>query len=264
MRRFYADIPEGQMHYRAAGTGEENVILLHMSGSSYEEYEGVGDLLAECGYHVYAPDLLGFGSSDKPSHYYYAMDEHIASLLSFMDSVGIGRACVCGNMATANMAARMGVYHPERVRDLLLCHPLYNPDLDYFKRRGHTLAFCKVDVAADGSHLQELWKRSAKYGDAPAVSDRRCADLLKAGEWGETLHWALHDDSPFGTYLKKLTMKTVVAAYGFFSEPTLLEAAAAKIPNGVFVCLDNAAPYLPRTAPQRVAELVCSHFPINH
>ena len=149
MRRFYADIPEGQMHYRAAGTGEENVILLHMSGSSSEEYEGVGDLLAECGYHVYAPDLLGFGSSDKPSHYYYAMDEHIASLLSFMDSVGIGRACVCGNMATANMAAHMGVYHPERVRDLLLCHPLYNPDLDYFKRRGHTLAFCKVDVAAD-------------------------------------------------------------------------------------------------------------------
>lgn len=264
MRRGYVDIPEGQMHYRSAGSGRENIILLHMSGSSSEEYEGVGDILAECGYHVYAPDLLGFGASDKPSYYYYSMDAHIASILSFMDVIGMDDAYVCGNMATANMAARMGVYHPERVRGLLLCHPLYHPDPEHFKRRGRSQAFCKVDVTADGSYLQELWKRSDKYGDAPEVADRRCADLLKAGEWGETLHWALHEDSPFGTYPRKLTMKTVIAAYDFFEKTSALEAVAKKLPDGSFVMLEEAAPYLPRTAPHRLAELVCQHFPTDH
>ena len=140
MRRGYADIPEGQLHYRHAGNGKEIVILLHMSGSSSEEYEDVGNILAKQGYQAFAIDLLGFGSSDTPSHYYYSMDDHIVSVLSFMDKMGIERAHLCGNMATANMAARMGVSHPERVKGLLLCHPLYNPDPDYFKRRGHTPA----------------------------------------------------------------------------------------------------------------------------
>lgn len=260
MRRGYADIPEGQIHYRRAGSGGECVILLHMSGSSSEEYEGVGDILAERGYQAFAIDLLGFGPSDKPSHYYYSMDEHIASILAFMDAIGFESAYLCGNMATANMAARMGVFHPERVKGLLLCHPLYNPDPDYFKRRGHTPAFCKADVTADGSYLQELWRRSSKYGDAIQVSDRRCADLLKAGEWGETLHWALHDDSPFGSYLKKLTMKTVIVAYDFFGNPTLLEGAAKELKQGAFELCRNATPYVPRTAPEQVADIFCRHF----
>lgn len=263
MRRGYADIPEGQLHYRHAGNGKEIVILLHMSGSSSEEYEDVGNILAQQGYQAFAIDLLGFGSSDTPSHYYYSMDDHIASVLSFMDKMGIERAHLCGNMATANMAARMGVSHPERVKGLLLCHPLYNPDPDYFKRRGHTSAFCKVDATADGSYLQELWRRSSKYGDAVSVSDRRCADLLKAGEWGETLHWALHDDSPFGTYLDKLRMKTVILAYDFFGDPALLKSAAAQLQHGAFELCQNATPYLPRTTPEKIAGIFSRHFPLN-
>lgn len=264
MRRGYADIPEGQMHYRFAGEGQEAVILLHMSGSSSEEYEGVGDLLAQRGYHVYAVDLLGFGSSDKPTHYYYSMDEHITSVLSFMDSAGIHSAYFYGNLATANMAAKLAVRHPERVKGLLLAHPLYNPDPDFYKRRGHTPAFCKVDVTEDGSYLQELWKRSNKYGDPIEVSDRRCADLHKAGEWGETLHWALHDDLPFGTYLPQLDVKTVIVAYGRMDTPAALQDVADRLANGTYDIYEDGSPYIGRTAPQAVADMFCKHFPINH
>ena len=263
MRRAYVDIPEGQMHYRFAGEGQENVILLHMSGSSSEEYEGAGDILAQRGYHVYAIDLLGFGSSDKPAHYYYSMDEHITSILAFMDSLEIHSAYFYGNLATANMAAKLAVRCPERVKGLMLAHPLYNPDPDFFKRRGHTLAFCKVDVTEDGSYLQELWKRSNKYGDPIEVSDRRCADLHKAGEWGETLHWALHDDFPFGTYLPQLRVKTIIICYSRMGDPAALRSAAEQLADGMFDIYEDGAPYIARTAPQRVAGMLCKHFPIN-
>ncbi|MBU2644858.1 alpha/beta hydrolase, partial [bacterium] len=68
MKRAYADIPEGQMHYRHAGNGDP-VVMIHMSGSSSDEFEEVGAFLAEH-YSVYALDLLAFGSSDKPPRKY--------------------------------------------------------------------------------------------------------------------------------------------------------------------------------------------------
>lgn len=249
------------MHYRYAGEGGEAAIFLHMSGSTSEEYETVGDLLAERGFCVYAVDLLGFGSSDKPAHYYYCMDEHIATILAFMDALGIKSAYLYGNMATANMAARMSIYHPERVKGIMLAHPLYNPDPDYFKRRGHTTGFCKIDLAEDGSHLMEMWARATKYGDPMEISDQRCAALHNAGEWGETLHWALHDDTPFCKYLEVLRAKTVVVAYSFFGDPTPLKNATKKIVNGVFDFYENATPYISRRAPQVVADMFCKHFP---
>lgn len=252
------------MHYRYAGTGETTILFLHMSGSSSEEFEGVGNLLADRGYRVFALDLLAFGGSDNPSHFYYSMDEHIATILAFMDALGITSAYLYGNLATANMAARMAVYHRDRVDGLLLANPLYNPEPDYYRRRGRTAAYCKVDVTADGSFLQELWNRSDKYGEPPEVTERRCADLHKAGEWGETLHWALHEDTPFGEYLDKIEPKTVIIAYSFFrSSWELLQKAAEKLTNGVFDVYQDATPYVARVTPEKVADMVCKHIPIH-
>ena len=59
LKRAYTDIPEGQMHYRFSGTGSNVIIFLHMSGSSSDEFELVGEKLAQSGFYVYAPDLLG-------------------------------------------------------------------------------------------------------------------------------------------------------------------------------------------------------------
>lgn len=261
MKRAYAEIPEGQMHYRFAGESGEAAVFLHMSGSSSEEYEKVGDLIAARGFRVYAPDLLGFGSSDEPKHFYYSFDEHIAAVLAFMDALGLASAYFYGSMATANLLARLGSVHPERVRGLMLAQPLYNPDPEYFKRRGRSAVFCKIDPAEDGSHLRELWARSTRYGVCAAVSDRRCADLHKAGEWGESLHWALHEDTPFGAYVERLRVPTVIVAYSFFDSPALLRELSGKLPDGAFDLYENATPYLPRTDPRAVAEMFCKYFP---
>ena len=40
MKRAYLDLSRGQLHYRCAGSGTP-VIMLHMSGSSSDEYEVV-------------------------------------------------------------------------------------------------------------------------------------------------------------------------------------------------------------------------------
>lgn len=248
------------MHYRSAGNGKNYVILMHMSGSSSDEFECVGDILAERGFHTFAVDLLAFGSSDRPPHV-YSMDEHANTIISFMNATGIDSAYLYGNLATANLAVHIGASYSSRVKGMLLAHPLYNPDSTYFLKK-RALPDCDaIKPMADGSHLAEMWRRSTKYGSSADVSDARCCCLHQAGEWGETLHWALFEDVPLATLLFQIKAPTTVVAYSTFGEPLLLKEATAMLPNGKYDIYEGANPYIARTEPERVADMFCKYFP---
>jgi len=262
MKRAYVDIPEGQMHYRHAGAGSANVILLHMSGSSSDEYEQTGDLLAQQGYRVFAMDLLGFGSSDRPPRY-YSLAEHANTVLEFMDALGLDKALIYGNLATANMAAHLGVTHPHRVSGLLLAHPLYSDDPVQYAKKKDLPEYSVIVPQADGSHMMELWARAFKYGEPPEICDARCRCLHAAGDLGESLHWALFEDTPVDQLFPLIKVPTVVAAYGSFREPELLgEVALRLIPDCKFHLLPapGGTPYISRSNPQAVADLFTQYF----
>ena len=72
MKRGYIDIPEGQIHYRTAGSGEP-LLLLHRSPSSSEEFGDVIPILAR-DYWVVAMDTPGYGNSDDPPRVYEIAD----------------------------------------------------------------------------------------------------------------------------------------------------------------------------------------------
>lgn len=259
MKRAYAEITEGQMHYRHAGKGRNFVIFLHMSGSSSDEYEQVGDILATEGYRVYAIDLLAFGGSDLPPSYYSLVD-HAQTVVDFMDTQGIDSAYLYGNMATANLAIHVGNGYRNRIKGLMLAHPLYNPDPEHFKRKRTRDEYKVIEPKEDGSHLLEMWSRAAKYGVSASIADERCQCLHQAAEWCETLHWALFEDSPAAELLPKLEVPTVVVAYGAFGEPEMLQEATAMIKDGKFDVYDHGTPYIARTSPEHVAEMFRRHF----
>lgn len=260
MKRAYTDIPEGQMHYRHAGSGNHNVILLHMSGSSSDEFEQAGQLLARQGFHAFAIDLLGFGSSDRPPRY-YTLSDHAGTVLEFMDSIGMEQAILYGNLATANMAVHMGVDHPERVSGLLLAHPLHSEDPAQYARNRFLPEYAVVHPKEDGSHLAELWARSNKYGESPQVCDARCRCLHSAADLGETLHWALFEDTPVSQLLPRLRVPTVVAAYSTFRGAEKLRELTSLIPDGKYDIYPGGTPYIARSHPHQVADMLTKHFP---
>ena len=57
--------------YRAAGEAGQAVVLLHGIGRALEDWSETVDALA-AGHRVYAPDLVGFGYTDKPRGALYA------------------------------------------------------------------------------------------------------------------------------------------------------------------------------------------------
>ena len=75
--------------------------------------------LAAKGFHVYAPDLLGYGRSAKPDvSYSIAMEE--TAVTQFMQAVGLTRADVGGWSMGGWIAMKLALDHPELVERLVV------------------------------------------------------------------------------------------------------------------------------------------------
>ncbi len=70
-------------------------------------------------FHVVAPDLPGFGASDKPDTD-YTLDEFVTYLDAFMAAKGIGKASLVGHGFGGELAIAYTLAHPEKVDRLVL------------------------------------------------------------------------------------------------------------------------------------------------
>jgi len=106
-----------KIQYQEAGSGEP-VILLHGLGGDSTNWAMTIPALAPH-YHIYAPDQIGFGRSEKPG-----MNYRVATLVEFLDQfyqkLGISRATLVGNSLGGWTAASFTLIHPEKVNKLVL------------------------------------------------------------------------------------------------------------------------------------------------
>ncbi|NUS03861.1 MAG: haloalkane dehalogenase [Nonomuraea sp.] len=115
----YADLPGGpRMAYVEAGPPDgETVVLLHGEPSWSFLYRHVMPELAAAGLRAVAPDLVGFGRSDKPAdpadHTYARHVEWTRALL--FDVLGLDAITVVGQDWGGLIGLRLAAEHPERV-----------------------------------------------------------------------------------------------------------------------------------------------------
>jgi pimeloyl-ACP methyl ester carboxylesterase len=111
-----ADAGGIRTNYLEAGKGDETVLLIHGSGpgvTSYANWRLVIPALAE-DFHVIAPDMVGFGYSDRPKGVNYSLDTWADQTL------GIEKAHLIGNSFGGSIALRIASRHPDRVGKLVL------------------------------------------------------------------------------------------------------------------------------------------------
>lgn len=104
-----------RMRFIQAGDGFP-VVLVHGFGlGNTGEFAWAKVLpgLAE-NFHVYAPDQLGFGKSDKPP-IRYSPQAHVDQLVAFMDSLCLDRVFLMGNSVGGYIATKCALDHPDRV-----------------------------------------------------------------------------------------------------------------------------------------------------
>jgi len=66
-----------------------------------------------------APDLPGFGRSDKPGRS-YTIPFFVSTMLELLDSLSISQAVIVGHSTGAMIAHQIALSHPERVKRLVL------------------------------------------------------------------------------------------------------------------------------------------------
>ena len=106
-----------KIHYVEAGSGP-NVILLHGLGGSSNVWQLNIAATAEK-FHVFAPDQIGFGKSDKPL-VNYRIRTYVDFLDQFCKQLKIEHASLVGGSMGGWIAAAFTVAFPDRVDKLVL------------------------------------------------------------------------------------------------------------------------------------------------
>lgn len=108
-------------NYLEMGSGEP-VFLIHGSGpgvSAYANWHRTLPALAS-DFHVFAPDMIGFGRSAFPDDNRYSLDLWVNQLSDMMDALGIARAHLVGNSFGGAVSIAFAARKPERVNRLVL------------------------------------------------------------------------------------------------------------------------------------------------
>lgn len=103
-------------NYHEQGEGPP-LLLIHGSGPGVTAWANWRANLPELAkdFHVYAPDMIGFGYTDAPAGGIKDRQIWVDHLAGFLDAMGIEKASLVGNSFGGALAIAFMIAHPDRV-----------------------------------------------------------------------------------------------------------------------------------------------------
>lgn len=153
-----------------AGEGPP-VLLIHGSGPGVSAWANwrltIPELSRRC--RVVAPDIVGFGFTERPEGVSYDLRTWTAHAIGVLDALGIERAHVIGNSFGGSLALSLAIHHPERVDRLVLMGSVgvpftitdgldavwgYEPSVEAMEALLHLFAYDRSLIGADLARLR--------------------------------------------------------------------------------------------------------------
>ena len=203
-------------HYHKEGTGNEKIILIHGSGpgvSAFANWRLVIPRLSES-YQVFAPDIIGFGETDKLSDHHYHIDLWVEHLIGFIESVSNEPVYLVGNSFGGALSLHIAYRRPDLVKKLILMgsvgtkHPIskgldqvwgYEPSLDSMR---NLIKLFSYDQAA--ANNEELVRLRYEASIRPDVKEAFAA-MFQAPRQSKLDEMALEDEQ-----IKQIEVKTLI------------------------------------------------------
>ena len=182
-----------------AGAGTP-VLLLHGFPDRWQLWRHQIPALVDAGYHVIAPDLRGFGASDRPGDVAdYAMPTLIGDVTGLLDELGLERAAVVGHDWGAGLAWSVAMARPERVSELAVISVGHGGTAAAAGLRQREMSWYMLWFLFPGVAEQVLpredwafYRRWAWAGAGAGTdddADRQIADLSRPGALTAGLNW---------------------------------------------------------------------------
>jgi pimeloyl-ACP methyl ester carboxylesterase len=258
IRRAFADLSVGQVHYASCGDPRaETVLLLHQSPRSWAEYRHVLPLIGRR-FRAVAMDTAGFGDSDDgavPA----SIEQWARVAVELLDALRIARAHVVGHHTGGVIAVELASALAARVHGLVLSSTPYT-DAAFRSARAERPPIDEVAMSSDGSHLAALWQKRAGFypADRPELLEAFVLDALKVSGRMEEGHRAVAAYR-MEERIAKIRQPTLIlrATDDPFAAPHAQDLKA-HIPQARIVAIEGGMVPLPEQLPEAFAGAVLS------
>src|ERR1700758_5360694 len=116
-----------RMHLAEQGTGPL-VVLCHGFPESWYSWRHQLPALAEAGFHAVAPDMRGYGRTDRPETIdQYTLFHLIGDIVGLLDALGAEQAVIAGHDWGAPVAWHAALLRPDRFRGAIGLSVPYRP-----------------------------------------------------------------------------------------------------------------------------------------
>jgi pimeloyl-ACP methyl ester carboxylesterase len=247
----YVEVDGYRLHYLEAGpaTGTP-LVLIHGLGSRAEDWAALIPGLAAQGFHLYVPDLLGYGRSPKPN-VDYSIALETKTVAGFMQAVKVPRADVGGWSMGGWVAMKLALDHPEMVQRLVI----YDSAGVYFPATFGPELFVPHDVAGL-RHLMSVL--SPKPIPLPGFAERAALEKLQRNGWVVTRSMAAmtsgRDILDFKLYAMQPPMLIVWGKQDELIPLSVGEKIHEKVPGSVLDVVDGCGHLAPAECAKPVLE----------
>lgn len=121
MNEKFITINRNKIRYLEDGSSDQNLILLHGLGGYAERWNNIIPILAKK-FHLYVPDMIGYGQSDKPTADY--TPEYFARyVFDFMESLGIKNTSMVGTSLGGQVVIECAATQSPTIKKIVLISP---------------------------------------------------------------------------------------------------------------------------------------------
>lgn len=242
----YVDVGGLRMHYVEEGTNEEEIVLmLHGEPSWSYLYRKMIPIVAAAGFRAIAPDLIGFGRSDKPTTFGdYSYQRHVDWVFSLVQQLDLTNVTLFCQDWGGLIGLRIAAEHPDRFKRIIVANTFlptgdHKPNTAFLKWQAFSQ---KVPVFDVGNILQmatttmlsddviaaynapfpdETYKAGARIfpalvptspDDPAAPANRKAWEVLK--RWEKPFLTAFSDKDPIMAGIDKIFQKLVPGTKG--------------------------------------------------
>ena len=123
----FTEVGGVRVHYQEVGGKDAPpLVLIHGFASSTLVWSSVFLKLADAGFRVIVPDLLGYGYSGKPRDGEYTIEAQARLMRGLLDALDLERVCLVGSSYGGAVAATCALDDPQRIERLVLVGAVSN------------------------------------------------------------------------------------------------------------------------------------------
>jgi len=117
----FVTINRNKIRYLEDGKSDQNILLLHGLGGYAERWSNIIPFLAKK-FHLYVPDMIGYGQSDKPTAD-YTPEYFVKFVFDFMEAVGIKNTVMMGTSLGGQVVIECAATQLPTIKKIILISP---------------------------------------------------------------------------------------------------------------------------------------------